>query len=311
LKKTAGSTRCARAKEKRTMAETGVSQDHQDIFVRMTDAIERCEGAEREQVRLLHEEVDLARKRTENTSNILPFLSDTSVHTEKQTSMAQERTALTREQTRLSTRSTEMANIRTDLARERSALAEQRTDLAVNRTEMARRRTSLAEGRTKLAQTRTDLAQSRSDMAHERTTLSAKRTDLAVRRTDLADERTLLSTRRTSLADERTDLAKNRTVRAKTRNRLSLQRTELARGRTYLALTRTGLAFFTLGITLLRLFGVSIWTVFDGSLLLVSLFMIIWGVRGFRRTQLAEQRLNRILAGDSGFADLTEPVGSE
>ena len=76
------------------------------------------------------EQSDLARQRTETTSNLALYSLKTAENAEKQTGLAQERTALTREQTRLSTRSSELANIRTELAQERSFLAEDRTRLA-------------------------------------------------------------------------------------------------------------------------------------------------------------------------------------
>ncbi|MFZ0429792.1 MAG: DUF202 domain-containing protein [Acidobacteriota bacterium] len=227
----------------------------QSVLVRIESALDRCVDSEQTQVQLLGEQNELARDRTHTTSKILPFLSSTAVNTERQTSMAQERTALTREQTRLSTRSTELANIRTDLGRERTFLSEQRTDLAVQRTEMSRRRTSLAEGRTKQAQ-------------------------------------------------KRTELAENRTLRARARSRLSLQRTELARERTYLALIRTGLAFLILGISLFRYFGPSLWSLFDGALVMASFFMVAFGLKGYRRARNSERRLGEVLARDPGFNDL-------
>lgn len=244
------------------MVESGNGRRWPEVLVSIESVLHKFESSEDAQVQLLGEQNKLARRRTRMTSKILPFLSTTSLNTEKQTAMAQERTALTREQTRLSTRSTELANIRTDLGRERTSLAEQRTDLAVQRSEMSRRRTSLAEDRNKLAEKRTDLA------------------------------------------ENRTDLATNRTVRARARTRLSFQRTELARERTYLALIRTGLAFMTLGISLFRYFGPSPWSIFDGGLVIVSLFLVVYGLRGYRRAQRVERSLTDILAQDAGFADL-------
>ncbi|MEJ2076764.1 MAG: DUF202 domain-containing protein [Acidobacteriota bacterium] len=244
------------------MVESEDGRHWPDVLVSIESALHKFEDSEDTQVRLLGEQNQLARRRTRMTSKILPFLSTTSLNTEKQTAMAQERTALTREQTRLSTRSTELANIRTDLGRERTSLAEQRTDLAVQRTEMSRRRTSLAEGRNKLAE------------------------------------------QRTTLAESRTSMAENRTLRARTRSRLSFQRTELARERTYLALIRTGLAFLTLGISLFRYFGPSPWSIFDGGLVIASLFMVTYGLKGYRRAQRVERSLTNALAQDAGFADL-------
>jgi uncharacterized membrane protein YidH (DUF202 family) len=58
-------------------------------------------------------------------------------------------------------------------------------------------------------------------------------------------------------------------------------RTVLAKGRTYLALIRTGLAFLTLSIGLFRLFGISWWSLFDGTLALGSLTMTAVGLKGY------------------------------
>jgi uncharacterized membrane protein YidH (DUF202 family) len=72
-------------------------------------------------------------------------------------------------------------------------------------------------------------------------------------------------------------------------------RTELARGRTALALIRTGLAFLTLGIALFRLFGPSLWSLFDAALVLASLGITSAGIRSYlkvmRATTDIEQRL--------------------
>ena len=93
-------------------------------------------------------------------------------------------------------------------------------------------------------------------------------------------------------------------MRALTRSRLSLQRTELARGRTYLAVIRTGLAFLTLGLALFRYFGVSAWSLFDGGLAVVSLIMILFGVRGFQKAKKAERDITSVLSRDSWYLDL-------
>ncbi len=139
------------------------------------------------------EQNDLARQRTDTTSNLALYASKTSDNAEKQTGMALERTALTREQTRLSTRSTELANLRTELAQERTIQTEERTRLATQRTDMAGRRTSLSERRTNLAQLRNRLAGERTVFAVTRTRLSFQRTELARGRTSLAMIRTGLA----------------------------------------------------------------------------------------------------------------------
>ena len=146
-----------------------------------------------QQAREIREQNDLAKRRTETTTNLADFSSKTAANAELQTGMARERTALTREQTRLSTRSTELANIRTELAHERTAHADERTRLATQRTEMARHRTSMSEARTKLAALRNKLAEDRTDKALTRTRLSLQRTELAKGRTSLALIRTGLA----------------------------------------------------------------------------------------------------------------------
>lgn len=205
---------------------------------------------------------DLEKKNTETSAGMLESAIITNELAGQRTDMAKERTALVRQQTKLSTRSTELATIRTQLGRERTSLANQRTDLAVLRTDMSRSRTRLAGERTKMA---------------------AKRTELSMGRTSMAETRTILST----------------------------QRTELAKGRTYLAFIRTGLAFLTLSITLFRLFGLSWWSLFDGGLVAVSLFMIAIGLAGYRRSARAEKTLGLMAAQQTYYPGKLDrrPIG--
>jgi uncharacterized membrane protein YidH (DUF202 family) len=155
--------------------------------------LERLTELEEKQVTATLEQNELAKQRTDTTSNLALYASKTSENAEKQTGLAQERTALTREQTRLSTRSTELANLRTELAQERSFQAEERTRLATQRTDMARQRNSLSERRTTLAELRNRLAEERTAIAVTRTRLSLQRTELAKGRTSLALIRTGLA----------------------------------------------------------------------------------------------------------------------
>jgi len=148
--------------------------------------LEKLTELEEKQVTAALEQNDLARQRTDTTSNLALYASKTSDNAETQTGLAQERTALTREQTRLSTRSTELANLRTELAQERTFQAEERSRLASQRTDMARQRTSLSERRTTLADLRNRLAEERTSIAVTRTRLSLQRTELAKGRTSLA-----------------------------------------------------------------------------------------------------------------------------
>ncbi len=206
---------------------------------------------------------DLQRQRTAAIEGLLEHSSSTAASNRIATELATERTSLTREQTRLSTRSTELGNIRTELSRERSSLASQRTDLSVLRTDMARARTNLADQRTGMARTRT-----------------------------------FLSERRTHLAESRTNFAESRTTLATRRTYLSKLRTELARGRTYLALTRTGLAFLTLGVGLMRFFGLSWWSLFDAALIAGSVVATGVGLRGYLKATRLSQELDRVLAAE-------------
>jgi uncharacterized membrane protein YidH (DUF202 family) len=136
---------------------------------------------------------DLEKKHTESTSGLLESAAVTNTLAGQRTDMAKERTALVREQTRLSTKSTELATIRTEMSRERSSLAGQRTDLAVLRTDFSRSRTSLADQRTKMAGDRTRFSEKRTRLAGTRTIFSNMRTELANGRTYLALVRTGLT----------------------------------------------------------------------------------------------------------------------
>ena len=153
----------------------------------------RLAELEERQVTAAVEQSDLAKRRTDTTSNLALYASKTSENAETQTSLALERTSLTREQTHLSTRSAELANLRTELAQERTLAAEERTRLATQRTDMAHQRTSLSEARTRLAELRNHLAEDRTDFAVARTRLSYQRTELARGRTYLALIRTGLA----------------------------------------------------------------------------------------------------------------------
>ncbi len=89
--------------------------------------------------------------------------------------------------------------------------------------------------------------------------------------------------RRRFLASDRTDLAEERTS-------LAGYRTVVSKARTGLAFTRTGIAFSGLGIGLIRSFHASGWTIFDVSLIVVGVLMILEGFHwyfGSRRTWLS------------------------
>jgi uncharacterized membrane protein YidH (DUF202 family) len=136
---------------------------------------------------------DLEKKQTETASGLLGHADVTNTLARHRTDMAKERTALVREQTRLSTKSTELSDIRTQMSRERTALAGQRTDLSVLRTEFSRSRTGLAGERNKMAGSRTRFSKKRTDLAGTRTIFSNIRTAQAQGRTYLALIRTGLA----------------------------------------------------------------------------------------------------------------------
>ena len=163
------------------------------------------------------------------------------------------------------------------------SLAEQRTELAKERTDLAREQTRLSTRSTELSEIRTDMSRERTSFASQRTDLSVARTDFSRSRTDLAGQRNTMAERRTGFSEKRTQLAGARNI-------LSRTRTALAQGRTNLALIRTGLAFLTLSIALFRMFGLSWWSLFDGSLAGASLLMTGMGIVGYRHaSQMTKQ----------------------
>ena len=82
--------------------------------------------------------------------------------------------------------------------------------------------------------------------------------------------------RRRYLASDRTDMAEERTT-------LACLRTRMASVRTGLAFTRTGLAFFSLGFGLMRAFPKSPWQVFDISLMIAGVLMVLEGFFWYRK----------------------------
>lgn len=68
---------------------------------------------------------------------------------------------------------------------------------------------------------------------------------------------------------------------------------------------RTGLAFLAIGLTLFRYFGVSRWSLFDGALVLLSAVLVFYGTKGYRRAQLADRRIGKLLVNDPGLARAT------
>lgn len=172
------------------------------------------------------------------------------------------------------------------------------TELATERTSLTREQTRLSTRSTELGGIRTELSRERSSLAGQRTDLSVLRTDMARARTSLSDQRTTMARTRTTASERRTSLAGTRTDLATRRTILSTLRTELARGRTYLALTRTGLAFLTLGVGLMRFFGLSWWSLFDVALIIASVGATGVGLRGYLTANRSTRQLDRMLASE-------------
>ncbi len=175
-----------------------------------------------------------------------------------------------------------------ELSRERATTGVTLLEQVAATSDHTRRQTEMASERTALAREHNEL----SKLGNE---LAGVRTDLARERTGLSEERTTLARTRTGMSEHRTTLAADRNHLATTRTLLSRLRTELARGRTALALIRTGLAFLTLGIGLFRLFGPSLWSIFDAALVIGSLVMTMAGIRSYTRAQRTQRKLDEAL----------------
>jgi len=174
--------------------------------------------------------------------------------------------------------------------------------LAGERTDMAKERTGLVREQTRLSTKSTELSAIRTDMSRERSGLAGQRTDLAVLRTDLSRSRTGLAEQRTTMADNRTRYSFKRTALARSRTILSNIRTALAQGRTYLALIRTGLAFLSIAIAFFRMFGPSLWSVFDGLLAVGSIVMTAAGLAGYRRANNRVKTLQKAFITEESAA---------
>ena len=103
---------------------------------------------------------------------------------------------------------------------------------------------------------------------------------------------------------ERTHLARERNLLAAQRTIAACYRTIYARARTGLAFVRTGVSFMSFGIGFITYFGLGLNTIFDGTLILSGLLMIIDGTfwyLPFRKEQAElPQTRSAVLAGDSG-----------
>ncbi len=69
----------------------------------------------------------------------------------------------------------------------------------------------------------------------------------------------------------------------------------------FLAMIRTGLAFLAVGLTLFRYFGVSRWSIFDGMLVVLSVFLVVYGGRGYRRAHLNDRHIGSMLAANPSW----------
>ncbi len=190
---------------------------------------------------------------------------------------------------------TGLAQIRTGLMSDLVNLAEKRNELSTRRTIAAEVRTELAEDRTKLAKEQTVYSVKSTEMAELRTNLSEKRTLLSERRTEMSKDRSDLALERTSLSDARTELARERNELATNRTNLSSYRSLLARGRTELALIRTGLAFVTIGVALMRYFGLGYWTFLDGGLIAIGGLSSVIGLKNFLNTTKHKRHFDKVL----------------
>lgn len=137
---------------------------------------------------------------------------------------------------------------------------------------------------TKYAVERNILAQERNLMSEERSLQAERRTQASLERTDLSENRSGLARIRTQLSQRRVFLAEKRTLMAQ-------QRTFLAKARTELAFIRTGVALVALSAGLIRYFGVSLWTLLDGTVLVFGVTMILIGIYYYLPTRKSEGRL--------------------
>lgn len=157
----------------------------------------------------------------------------------------------------------------------------------------------------------TELSSNSIELAQERTSLAYKRTEMSGQRTQLADKRTELAVNRTAYSTERTDLARDRNSLAVIRTYLSSYRVLLARERTLLAVIRTGLALIMFGTGLIRYFGLGIWSIMDGVLIIVGIAMLSYAskeyVSAYREKKSLLLMLNERFPGIEDF-DRSQPL---
>lgn len=127
---------------------------------------------------------------------------------------------------------------------------------------------------------------------------SSGRTMLARLGDFLADYCTILypspaSKERTHLAYERNVLAGQRTVAA-------CYRTIYARARTGLSCIRSGVSFSTLGLALMKYFGLSFLTVFDFILVIAGMLMIADGILWYLPTRKEQSEIPRYTVSQRG-----------
>ncbi|MEY2342489.1 DUF202 domain-containing protein [Acidithiobacillus sp. IBUN Pt1247-S3] len=103
--------------------------------------------------------------------------------------------------------------------------------------------------------------------------------------------------RRRFLANDRTNLAEERTI-------LAYLRVMMAKARTGLAFARTGVAFAGVGIGFIRKFHPGPWSIFDWSLIVIGVFMLI---EGFLWYGPGRHAANKALAAVAEKRDVAGP----
>ena len=103
--------------------------------------------------------------------------------------------------------------------------------------------------------------------------------------------------RRRFLANDRTNLAEERTI-------LAYLRVMMAKARTGLAFARTGVAFAGVGIGFIRKFPPGPWSIFDWSLIVIGVFML---VEGFLWYGPGRRAANQALAAVAAKRDTAGP----
>lgn len=97
---------------------------------------------------------------------------------------------------------------------------------------------------------------------------------------------------------ERTHLARERNVLAGQRTIAGCYRTIYARARTGLAFIRTGVSFTSLGLGLIKYFGISAFTIFDSILVAAGLLMVTDGLLWYLPVRKEQSEIPRCIIPD-------------